>query len=180
MVHRNIVRLMKATGHVPTGASDQAALCSFEVLVRTSVRDAARARIGNIGLRFDHVIFEMAVLMYPRVIDVLAGLGHGMPLREGLVHCVVASIYVWSLGPQQVAALSIMSRTHLELQGYRNHVYVGGLFLLWTIPTVLEMFVLEQLRARALVSDAWLAVSIGWLCLGSFASKMIFSGTQLL
>eukprot|EP00401_Gymnodinium_catenatum_P040837 CAMPEP_0117484232 /NCGR_PEP_ID=MMETSP0784-20121206/14353_1 /TAXON_ID=39447 /ORGANISM="" /LENGTH=410 /DNA_ID=CAMNT_0005278801 /DNA_START=491 /DNA_END=1724 /DNA_ORIENTATION=+ len=159
MVHRNIVRLMKATGHVPTDVSDQAALCSFEVLVRTSVRDTARARIGNIGLRFDHVIFEMAVMVYPRLIDTLAGVGHGMPFREGLVHCAVASIYVWSLCPQQLAALSIIARTRLDLKGYRNHVYAGGLFFLWTIPTLLEMFVLEQLRARALVSDAWLAVA---------------------
>jgi len=177
MVHRNIVRLMKATGRVPTDVSDQAALCSFEVLVRTSVRDTARARIGNIGLRFDHVIFEMAVMVYPRLIDTLAGVGHGMPFREGLVHCAVASIYVWSLCPQQLAALSIIARTRLDLKGYRNHVYAGGLFFLWTIPTLLEMFVLEQLRARALVSDAWLAVSIGWLCLGSFASRKIFSGS---
>merc|ERR1712187_986404 len=84
LVYNNIANLMKASCIIEESASEQTALASFDVLVRDEFSEKFFASLGQYALQYKHYVAAGAAASAGVMLDINAGIAHGMPYREAL------------------------------------------------------------------------------------------------
>jgi len=154
VVYRNIAALMRATLPDVDLTDDDNALDAFDNLVRADLPLALSSSFGKTVMPYKYVAAVMTTWDGPWLLDRLAGLHNGMPIRDAMSEALYFLPLCFSIMPLFIHAFGRISSCFLHLRGWREIVWLLTGYALMMLPfTVVVEGVLMTLKTMAVESD---------------------------
>eukprot|EP00445_Apocalathium_hangoei_P078517 CAMPEP_0204190578 /NCGR_PEP_ID=MMETSP0361-20130328/59419_1 /ASSEMBLY_ACC=CAM_ASM_000343 /TAXON_ID=268821 /ORGANISM="Scrippsiella Hangoei, Strain SHTV-5" /LENGTH=320 /DNA_ID=CAMNT_0051151413 /DNA_START=120 /DNA_END=1083 /DNA_ORIENTATION=- len=154
VVYRNIAALMRATLPDVDLTDDDDALEAFDNLVRADLPLAFSSSFGKTVMPYKYVAAVMTTWDGPWLLDRLAGLHNGMPIREAMSEALYFLPLCFSIMPLFVNANERVSSCFLHLRGWREILWLLLGYALAVLPNVvLVEGALKTLKNTAVESD---------------------------
>lgn len=149
VVHRNIAALMRETNTVDNWASDVEALLEFDKLVQRDLPDAFDMQLGPHALWYKHWVAVVALSRGPVLLDTLAGVPLGLPLRNVAANAIYLFTWIFGLYPLAFAFQAYLASHQMRLRGCWEFLYLVGVNTLFQVPLALVLGVSLVLKKRS-------------------------------
>mmetsp|Transcript_67084 Transcript_67084/g.216831 ORF Transcript_67084/g.216831 Transcript_67084/m.216831 type:complete len:640 (-) Transcript_67084:242-2161(-) len=175
VVYGNIVALMKEVDGSLDDANDEATLAAFDALVRQDLSGLVTLSLGSFAFGWRHAAVIAAVIWFPYLLDLLAGLKYGMPWRFWWSRAM--NVLVWDLGlyPLFIAFMEVLASRFLHFRGLQEAAWLLSAHLLWLIFALGAVFTTDSLQAAADQSNRGVLAFLVFGAAVYFANYLLFS-----